>query len=143
MHLNDYLGSLADLWPAIKPKNVGLISGNNEVLTVANPIIPSSAEAEAEGEPAAAPAPAPVKGGAARKAPSPAQKQQLLTLRDGLVAAGVGDAMMGIADAGYANTVGAALEDTSLAGTCFLEHEWDVDGDRTFVLKVCMAYLSR
>lgn len=36
----------------------------------------------------------------------------------------------------YANTVGAALEDTNLAGTCYVEHEWDVDGDRTFVLKV-------
>lgn len=43
---------------------------------------------------------------------------------------------MGIADAGYANTVGAALEDTSLMGTCYLEHEWDIDGDLTFVLKV-------
>lgn len=71
----------------------------------------------------------------------PLQEQQPLSLRDGLLGAGVGEAMMGIADAGYANTVGAALEDTSLAGTCFLEHEWDVDGDRTFVLKV--SQLSR
>ena len=59
-----------------------------------------------------------------------------LSLRDGLVAAGVGNAMMGVAVAGYANTVGAALEDTGLRGTCFLQCKWDVDGDRTFVLKV-------
>ena len=58
------------------------------------------------------------------------------SLRDGLEGAGVTDAMMGVADAGYANTVGAALEDVGLLGTCFLEYKWDVDGDRTFVLKV-------
>ena len=45
---------------------------------------------------------------------------------------------MGVAIAGYANTVGAALEDTGLRGTCFLHHKWEVDGDRTFVLKVTM-----
>lgn len=61
-----------------------------------------------------------------------------LSLRDGLVGAGVGEAMMGVAIAGYANTVGAALEDTGLRGTCFLHHKWEVDGDRTFVLKVTM-----
>lgn len=61
-----------------------------------------------------------------------------LSLRDGLVGAGVGEAMMGVAIAGYANTVGAALEDTGLRGACFLHHKWDVDGDRTFVLKVTM-----
>lgn len=66
------------------------------------------------------------------------------SLLDGLVGAGVTKAMMGIAVAGYANTVGASLEETSLPGTCFLEHEWDVDGDRTFVLKVMVLgeYLS-
>lgn len=66
-------------------------------------------------------------------APATARHQSLL---DGLIGAGVKEPMMGIAAAGYANTVGAALEDTSLPGTCFLEHEWDIDGDRTFVLKV-------
>lgn len=62
-----------------------------------------------------------------------------LSLRDGLIGAGVGEAMMGVAVAGYANTVGAALEETGLRGTCFLNHKWDVDGDRTFVLKVTMG----
>lgn len=47
---------------------------------------------------------------------------------------------MGVAVAGYANTVGAKLEDTSLRGTCFLESEWDADGDRTFVLKVGLDF---
>lgn len=60
------------------------------------------------------------------------------SLYDGLVGAGVTETMMGVAVAGYANTVGASLEDTSLSGTCFLESEWDVDGDRTFVLKVVL-----
>ena len=62
------------------------------------------------------------------------------SLRDGLKGAGVTDAMMGVADAGYANTVGAALEELGLLGTCFLEHKWDVDGDRTFVLKVLARF---
>lgn len=50
--------------------------------------------------------------------------------------AGVNEPMLGIARAGYANTVGAALEDTGLGGVCFCESVWDADGDRTFVLKV-------
>lgn len=44
--------------------------------------------------------------------------------------------MMGIADAGYANTAGAALKDIGLFGMCFMEQKWGNDGDRTFVLKV-------
>ena len=62
------------------------------------------------------------------------------SLHDGLKGAGVTDTMMGVADAGYANTVGAALEDVGLLGTCFLEHKWEVDGDRTFVLKVLARF---
>lgn len=62
------------------------------------------------------------------------------SLFDGLVGAGVKETMMGVAVAGYANTVGAKLEDTSLRGTCFLESEWDADGDRTFVLKVGLDF---
>ncbi|CAM9185090.1 unnamed protein product, partial [Laminaria digitata] len=64
-----------------------------------------------------------------------------LSLRDGLIGAGVGEAMMGVAVAGYANTVGAALEETGLRGTCFLHRKWDVDGDRTFVLKDSLGKL--
>ncbi|CAM9164930.1 unnamed protein product, partial [Ascophyllum nodosum] len=89
VRLNEYVGSLADLWPAMKHR------------------------ANSRGS----------------KTPAPQ------SLRDGLKGAGVTDAMMGVADAGYANTVGAALEELGLLGTCFLEHKWDVDGDRTFVLK--------
>lgn len=48
--------------------------------------------------------------------------------------------MLGIARAGYANTVGAALEDTGLGGVCYCESEWDADGDRTFVLKVMSPF---
>lgn len=122
MHLNEYLGSLADLWPVMKEK------AKNE----------SSASSVS---------PAPVATTAATTATAEEQRtllakplrQQSLSLRDGLLGAGVGETMMGVADAGYANTVGAALEDTSLMGTCYLEHEWDVDGDLTFVLKVGKA----
>lgn len=127
------------MWPDIKPKNAELKSDTDGILSVPRAIGPpcvlAAAEVEAE---ATATAKAAARATATTVASPPAPKQQPLSLREGLVAAGVGDAMMGIADAGYANTVGAALEDTSLAGTCFLEHEWDVDGDRTFVLKVRM-----
>ncbi|CAM9742404.1 unnamed protein product [Discosporangium mesarthrocarpum] len=58
-----------------------------------------------------------------------------LSVMDGLVAAGVGEAMMGVAEAGYANTVGASLEDTSLEGVSYLESEWDADGDGTYLLE--------
>lgn len=113
MHLNEYLGSLADLWPVMreKAKNENSSSGAAATGAATTAAETTSRLAKPLG-------------------------QQSLSLRDGLLGAGVGGAMMGVADAGYANTVGAALEDTSLMGTCFLEHEWDVDGDRTFVLKV-------
>lgn len=115
MRLNEYLGSLADLWPVMKEK------AKNESSSSA-----TAATAEARAATTAT---------TATRLAGPLG-QQSLSLRDGLLGAGVGEAMMGVADAGYANTVGAALEDTSLMGTCLLEHEWDVDGDRTFVLKV-------
>ncbi|CAM9102885.1 unnamed protein product [Ectocarpus fasciculatus] len=136
VHLNDYLGSLADLWPAIK-------------LTEGELVLEDEDEDE-DGPSETSPVgliPPPSTGGEAAAAtttatvipPQPLQQQRRrrkpLSLRDGLKAAGVGKSMMGVADAGYANTVGAALEDTNLAGTCYIEHEWDVDGDRTFVLK--------
>lgn len=120
MHLNEYLGSLADLWPAMKLKR------GEEERQPGNSATPSSSPAEA----------VPEQAPSAKSEPSRPCQQRSLSLRDGLLGAGVGEVMMGIADAGYANTVGAALEDTSLVGTCFIEHEWDVDGDRTFVLKV-------
>lgn len=122
MHLNEYLANLADLWPAMKEK--------------AEKENGSSTSSES------APATAAKTEGTTAHLAKPRGGQPSLSLRDGLLAAGVGEAMMGIADAGYANTVGAALEDTSLMGTCFLEHEWDVDGDRTFVLKAREETLS-
>lgn len=99
MHLNDYLGSLADLWPAIKlqeeelvlededgPSEIGPMElnpppspGGEETATTTGTVIP----------------------------PQPLQHQrrrrQPLSLRDGLKAAGVGKSMMGVADAGYAS----------------------------------------
>ncbi|CAM9352490.1 unnamed protein product [Scytosiphon promiscuus] len=162
VHLNNYLGSLADLWPAIKTKDADLKLETDKDSPMASEIASSSvaagavevdvnattaAQAEAQtstekaearpagGETTEGDTAAGAKADSTTIASPSGLQHQPLTLRDGLVAAGVGDAMMGIADAGYANTVGAALEDTSLAGTCFLEHEWDVDGDRTFVLK--------
>lgn len=123
MHLNEYLGSLADLWPSMREMaNTEKIS-----LTAAATATTAAATATATGE-------------TATRLAKPLGLQSL-SLRDGLLGAGVGKEMMGIADAGYANTVGAALDDTSLMGTCFLEHEWDIDGDRTFVLKVGNRWL--
>ncbi|CAM9918818.1 unnamed protein product [Choristocarpus tenellus] len=60
-----------------------------------------------------------------------------ISLFEGLATARVGKAMMGVAEAGYANTVGAALTDTGLEGISYLESTWDADGDGTFLLKVC------
>lgn len=64
------------------------------------------------------------------------------SLYNGLESVGVSQAMMGVADAGYANTAGAALEDIGLFGMCFMEQKWGIDGDRTFVLKVTEQWLS-
>ncbi|CAM9469712.1 unnamed protein product [Pylaiella littoralis] len=127
IHLNEYLGSLADLWPAMKLHKMKRERGGEKgssPTSATHPSAPSSSSSSSSSS-----------STAASRTGQPLQEPQSLSLRDGLLGAGVGDTMMGIADAGYANTVGAALGDTSLMGTCFLEHEWDVDGDRTFVLK--------
>ncbi|CAM9221628.1 unnamed protein product [Ectocarpus sp. 4 AP-2014] len=133
VHLNDYLGNLADLWPAIKLQEGELVledeDGPSKIRRMElNPPPSSGGEAAAATTTAKVVSPQPLQQRGQRR-------RQPLSLRDGLEAAGVGKSMMGVADAGYANTVGAALEDTSLAGTCYVEHEWDVDGDRTFVLQ--------
>lgn len=130
MHLNEYLASLAGLWPAMKEK----VKKENSCCSSSVPAAATEATTTATATTAATAMTATTVETTAHLAKP--RDQQSLSLRDGLLGAGVGEAMMGVADAGYANTVGAALEDTSLMGTCFLEHEWDVDGDRTFVLKV-------
>lgn len=58
------------------------------------------------------------------------------SMKEGLSAAGVDEPMLALAEAGYANTMGAALDDINLRGVCCYVREWDVDGDRTFVLQV-------
>lgn len=134
MHLNEYLGSLADLWPAMKLERDKEELQEGKSSTSSSAPAPSPAPATAPAQP---PAEAPATAPATAKSPlTHPLRQQSLSLRDGLLGAGVGEVMMGVADAGYGNTVGAAMEDTSLMGTCFIENEWDVDGDRTFVLKV-------
>ncbi|CAN0115980.1 unnamed protein product [Ectocarpus sp. 12 AP-2014] len=133
VHLNDYLGSLADMWPAIKLQEGELVLEDEDGPSEIGPMELNPPPSSGRGAAAATTT-------AKVISPQPLQqrgqlRRQPLSLRDGLEAAGVGKSMMGIADAGYANTVGAALEDTNLAGTCYVEHEWDVDGDRTFVLQ--------
>eukprot|EP00752_Nemacystus_decipiens_P010662 g9494.t1 len=130
VHLNEYLGSLADLWPTIAEETKG--KGEKSSSSVPAPAAVTDAVSAATAATTATVATTVVESTSDLVK---ARRPISVSLRDGLLGAGVGEAMMGIADAGYANTVGAALEDTSLMGTCFLEHEWDVDGDRTFVLK--------
>lgn len=91
VHLNNYLGSLADLWPEMKREFDS------------------------------------------RSATASTPRQSLYS---GLESTGISQSMMGVADAGYANTAGAALKDIGLFGMCFMEEKWSSDGDRTFVLKV-------
>lgn len=101
MHLNDYLGSLADLWPAIKLQEGELVledeDGPSEISPMElNPPPSSGGEAAAATTTAKVIPPQPLQQRRQRR-------RQPLSLRDGLEAAGVGKSMMGVADAGCAS----------------------------------------
>ncbi|CAM9175386.1 unnamed protein product [Sphacelaria rigidula] len=128
IHLNNYFESLGSLSPSVKREN--RLASMSETSKSNS----STSELSATGAPASP---------ASRSSSSDECASDSLALGrkgsrsflDGLLEAGVKEPMLGIARAGYANTVGAALEDTGLGGVCYCESEWDVDGDRTFIVK--------